>query len=124
MKHHINFTKMVSIKRIFKALIYSLNGIKYAFMNEPAFFQEALLSLIIIPIILILHTSIVCKLLLIGSVFLVMIVELINSAIEKICDLVCKEKNNYIKWAKDMGSSAVFLAILNFLVWFAVVVVF
>ena len=98
-------------KRIFGAFFYSIEGFKAAWRNEYAFRQELLLLITASIIALILPISAFEKLMLIGVFVLVLIVELINSAIEAVVDRVSLERNPLSKNAKDFGSAAVFLTL-------------
>lgn len=107
--------------RLFKAVGYSLEGLKAAFISESAFMLEVLGSVVLITIACVLHLSLLHKSLLVGSLLLVLIVELINSAIEATIDRISLENNPLSKKAKDYGSAAVFLSlIIAILVWVAV----
>ena len=108
--------KNTGIKRIFLAFGYSLKGIKSAFKHEAAFRQEVLLALILIPIALLVDVTQVERILLISPVILVLIFEIINSAIEAVVDRVSDEYHELAGRAKDMGSAAVMLVLLNALV--------
>jgi len=99
------------VDRIIKAAGYSWQGISYAFRNEAAFRQECALLLIAIIVALVSDISATQKTLLIGSVTFVLIVEIINSAIEAVVDRFGKEFHPLSKAAKDMGSAAVFIAL-------------
>jgi len=99
------------VDRIIKAAGYSWQGISYAFRNEAAFRQECALLLIAIIVALVSDISATQKILLIGSVTFVLIVEIINSAIEAVVDRFGKEFHPLSKAAKDMGSAAVFIAL-------------
>ena len=110
------------IKRLWNALQYSLAGFTAACKNEEAFRQEVLLSLIMIPIAAVLPASTIGKALMIASVFLVLIVELLNSAIESTVDRISLENHELAKRAKDMGSAAVMLSLVNLAtVWLLVI---
>ena len=98
--------------RIWHAFLYSLSGLRIAFKNEIAFRQELFAFVILTVIAIILPVSSTMKILLIVSIISVMIVELLNSAIETIVDKISPEYSGSAKRAKDMGSSAVFLAIV------------
>jgi diacylglycerol kinase (ATP) len=100
-------------RRICNAFLYSLDGFKAAFKHEDAFRQEILLSLILFPLAFWLGKTGVEKALLAGSILLVLIVELLNSGIEAIVDKASPETHELAKRAKDMGSAAVFLSLLN-----------
>lgn len=105
-------------RRLLPAMIYSLQGLKTAFKEEAAFRQELLLSTILFPLSFWLAYDTVSNILLIGSIVLVLIVELINSAIENTVDRISKDEHPLAQKAKDLGSAAVFLAIiLCFSIW-------
>lgn len=107
--------------RPFKALLYSLAGLRSTFIHEQAFRQELLVLIIIFPLGLWLGDNILEQLLLIGSWILVMIVELINSAVEAAVDRISMEDDELVGRAKDMGSAAVFITIvLSILTWMAI----
>jgi diacylglycerol kinase (ATP) len=99
--------------RIIRATGYSFEGLRAAYSGESAFRQETWLALVMIPAALWLGQSWVEVALLAGSVLLVMIVELLNSGIEAITDRVSLENHELAKRAKDMGSAAVMLSLLN-----------
>ena len=101
------------LKRIWNALFYSLDGFSATFKHEDAFRFEVLLALILIPLALHMHVSGVGKALMVGSVLLVLIVELLNSAIEAATDRISIEDHVLAKRAKDMGSAAVMLSLIN-----------
>jgi len=91
----------------------ALQGLRSAFEHEDAFRQEALIALIAIPVALLTHVSAIGKAVMIGSIFLVLLVELINSALEAAVDHTSLELHPLAKRAKDIASAAVFLSILN-----------
>ncbi len=103
--------KKGGIVRILRAWKFSFHGFMHAMKNEAAFRQEYIASIILIPISLFLPIAVELKLLLIGSHFIVMITELLNSAIEAVVDLVSPEYHDLAKQAKDMGSLAVLISI-------------
>ncbi|PLY01569.1 MAG: diacylglycerol kinase [Desulfuromonas sp.] len=106
------------LKRILCAAGYSLKGLRAAWTYEAAFRQELLLALVLIPLACLLEVSPCERLLLIGVVLLVLIVELLNSAIEAVVDRVGAEFHELSGRAKDLGSAAVLLALLlTALVW-------
>lgn len=106
------------IKRIFNAAGYSWAGLKAAFVHEAAFRQELALCIILIPAGLWLGQTGIERALLVGSLLLVLIVELLNSAIEAAIDRFGGEQHELSGRAKDIGSAAVFIALLNVvLVW-------
>ena len=100
-------------KRIFNAFNYSMDGLKAAYQHEHAFRQELFLAVILIPLALYLEPGMIGRVLMISSVLLVLVVELLNSAIEAAVDRISLENHELIKRAKDMGSAAVFIALLN-----------
>ncbi len=101
------------IKRIWNGLFYSLDGFAAAFKYEDAFRVEVVLALALIPLAFSMHIGAIGKALMIASVLLVLIVELINSAIEAITDRVSLENHVLAKRAKDFGSAAVMLSLVN-----------
>ena len=100
------------IKRISNAFIFSLEGFKACFKTEEAFRQEIYLAAFMIPMAFWIGNGAIEHCLLVGSVFLVLIVEILNSAIERAIDRISFEKHDLSKEAKDMGSAAVFLMLL------------
>ena len=98
--------------RILAAFFYSADGIGSTFKNEAAFRQELLLFIVLLPILYYLPIPLVSKCLLFAANTLVLIVELLNSAVESIVDLVSPDYNIYAKRAKDMGSAAVLFSLL------------
>ena len=101
------------LRRIWNALFYSFDGFKAAYRHEDAFRQECLLAIILVPAAFFMPVAGVGKALMIGSVLLVLIVELLNSAIEATVDRISLEHHQLAKRAKDIGSAAVFLALVN-----------
>ena len=100
-------------KRVINAFFYSIDGMKAALRHEDAFRQEMLLAVILIPLAIFLEPAAVGRALMIGSVLLVLIVELLNSAVEAAVDRISFEHHHLIKRAKDMGSAAVLVSLLN-----------
>lgn len=100
------------ITRIIKAAGYSWQGLRAAWRNEAAFRQEGIMTIVAIAIACWLDVDPVARLLLIGSVALVIIVEIINSAIEALVDRVGTEYHELSGRAKDMGSAAVLIALI------------
>ncbi|MDE1463810.1 diacylglycerol kinase [Spartinivicinus poritis] len=117
----MNSTKPTGINRLIKATLYSWQGLKAAYQNEQAFKQESWLLLVLTPIAIWLGDNALEVALLIGSILLVMIVELLNSAIEAVVDRVSDERHPLSGRAKDMGSAAVMVALMCAgLVWLGV----
>ena len=112
------FKGKTGLRRVWNAFHYSRAGLQAAYRHEDAFRQEALLALLLIPLAIWLGEGAVERALLIGCVLLVLIVELINSAIEATVDRISLELHPLAKRAKDIGSAAVMIALLNaVLVW-------
>lgn len=110
------------LTRALRAAINSWNGLIYAYQEESAFRQELALALILIPLAFILPVGHVERLLMIGSVLLVLIVELLNSSVEAAIDRISYEMNELSKRAKDFGSAAVMLALITcLLIWGTVI---
>lgn len=104
------------LKRVWNALFYSLEGFKAAWRHEDAFRQESMLAFVLIPLAFFLADAPLARALMIASVLLVLIVELINSAIEATVDRISLENHQLAKRAKDIGSAAVLIALINVLV--------
>ncbi|HQR04542.1 MAG TPA: diacylglycerol kinase [Rhodocyclaceae bacterium] len=102
--------------RIRRALGHSLAGLRAAYGHEAAFRQEIWLALILIPVALLLPASAVERGLMVASVLLVLIVELLNSAVEATLDRISLTRHPLAGRAKDMGSAAVLIALLNVVV--------
>jgi diacylglycerol kinase (ATP) len=101
------------IKRIINATGYSWAGLKAAFTNEAAFRQELLLCLLLCPAAFWLGQTAIERALMIGSLLVVLIVELLNSAIEAVVDRIGAEQHELSGRAKDIGSAAVFVSLVN-----------
>ena len=109
------------MRRIFNATIYSMQGFAHAWRNEAAFRQELLLTLALTPIALWLGRSPLERALLIGVCLVMLIVELLNSAIEAAIDRHGDEQHTLSGAAKDLGSAAVFVSlVLVAVVWTSV----
>lgn len=107
----VNPTKATGFGRIIRAFGYSMEGLGSCLKHEAAFRQEVAAFLILAPLALILPVSPMVKVVLLASLFLVLIVELLNSAIEWVVDLASGDRHPFAKRAKDMGSAAVFLSL-------------
>ena len=111
------------LTRMWNALLYSLDGLSAAFRHEDAFRQEVLLALVLIPLAFYAPAAGIGKALMVASVVLVLVVELVNSSIEAVTDRISLEDHVLAKRAKDMGSAAVMIALINVpVVWFLVLV--
>jgi diacylglycerol kinase (ATP) len=101
------------LRRLINATDYSFSGFAAAARHENAFRQELILAAVLVPLGLWLGASGVERALLVCSVLLVLIVELLNSAVEATVDRVSLENHNLAKRAKDIGSAAVMLSLAN-----------
>ncbi|HEX5538684.1 MAG TPA: diacylglycerol kinase [Methylophilaceae bacterium] len=104
------------LRRLCNAFGYSVAGLAEAYKNEDAFRQEVLIAAILIPIAIYLGDSAVARALMIASVLLVIVVELLNSSIEATVDRISLENHHLSKRAKDVGSAAVLISLVNLLV--------
>ncbi|MCU7554138.1 diacylglycerol kinase [Alteromonas sp. ASW11-19] len=105
-------TKNTGFVRLYFATIYSVKGLIAAFKSEGAVRQELAVMLILIPIALVLEVSLAERILLVASLVIVLIAELLNTAIESLADRVSTEIHVLIAKAKDIGSAAVFVALM------------
>jgi diacylglycerol kinase (ATP) len=104
------------ITRLVNAFNYSRAGLQEAYRNEEAFRQEVLLAVILIPLAFWLESEMIERSIMIACVMLVIIVELLNSAIEATVDRISLDDHNLAKRAKDIGSAAVLMSLLNLVV--------
>jgi diacylglycerol kinase (ATP) len=118
--------KMINNKpkyHLFKNTKYALDGLIHAFKTESSFKLELLAGVIIVPIIFFTPFEVSQKLILFSTAILVLIVELINSAIENVVDLVTLDIHPLAKNAKDIGATAVmFSIILHIICWGAILI--
>ena len=104
--------------RVVHAFFNSLAGLKDAWLHESAFRQEILLAAIMVPVAFVVHATAVERAMLIASVLLVLVVELLNTGVEAAIDRISFDHHSLSKRAKDIGSAAVFVAlVLCALVW-------
>ena len=101
------------LTRLINALGYSKDGLSAAWKNEAAFREEVLLAAIAIPLAIVLGKTGIERALLIGAILLILIVEILNSGLEAVVDKASPEKHELAKRAKDMGSAAVLLSLVN-----------
>jgi len=101
------------LRRVWNALHYSIAGLRAACKHEDAFRQELALAGMLIPAALFLPASAAGKALMVASVLLVLIIELLNSAIEATVDRISLEDHRLAKRAKDIGSAAVLIGLIN-----------
>ena len=109
---NFNKYKNSGITRIIKAGGYSFNGFRAAWIGEAAFRQELILALLTLPFVFMMDTTSNQRSILVAATILVLIVELLNSAIEAIVDRVSLEHHELSGRAKDMGSAAVFCSLI------------
>jgi diacylglycerol kinase (ATP) len=102
--------------RVWNALFNSLAGLRAAWQHEDAFRMDTLLAAVLIPVAFITPTNGAGKAMLIASVVLVLIVELLNSAIEAAVDHTSLAEHHLAKQAKDIGSAAVLLSLMSVVV--------
>lgn len=106
------FKSKSGLRRIFSAFFYSLDGLRAAWQSEHAFRQELVLVIVGSIAALVLPVSAFEKLMMIAVLVLILVVELLNSAVEAVVDRVSLERNPLSKNAKDFGSAAVLLTFL------------
>lgn len=101
------------LQRIWRAAFYSFEGFRSALKHEHAFRQELMLCAVLLPLAIWLPLVATERVLLIATLLIVLIVELLNSAIEAVVDRVSLDNHELSKRAKDLGSAAVMLSIIN-----------
>lgn len=101
------------LRRLINAFGYSMAGFRSAYQHEDAFRQEVRLAAILIPLGLYLGEDGIARALLVGSMLLVLLVELLNSAVEATVDRISFDTHHLAKRAKDIGSAAVLLSLVN-----------
>ena len=104
------------IKRIYDAFFFSMQGFKASYQNEESFRQEVFVSIFIIPFAIWIGETGLEKALLVSVILLVLILELLNTGIEAIVDRFGGEHHELSGRAKDIGSAAVLIALINVLV--------
>lgn len=104
------------LTRLLNAFKYSCAGLQEAFRNEDAFRQEVLFASVLIPLAFLLEPDMLGRALMIACVLLLLIVELLNSAVEATVDRISLADHRLAKRAKDIGSAAVLLSLLNLIV--------
>lgn len=100
------------MRRLINAFFYSASGLSYAFRTQEAFRQEIVVLLVGTVIAFMADVSNLHRLLLIGSIVMLIIVELLNTAIEVTIDRISSDRHELSKYAKDLGSAAVLLTSL------------
>lgn len=101
-----------NFQRVVRAAGYSLKGLISAYRFEAAFRQEVWCAIVLIPLAFWLGDTVIEQILLLGTVFLVLIAELLNSAVEAVVDRIGSEYHELSGRAKDIGSAAVFVAMI------------
>ncbi len=101
------------IRRLLNAFNYSCAGLQEAYRNEDAFRQEVVLAIALVPLAFLLQAHMLGRALMIACVLLLLIVELINSAVEATVDRISLDDHKLAKRAKDIGSAAVLLSLVN-----------
>ena len=101
---------------LFKNTTYALNGLVDVIKHETSFKIELLLGLVLIPVLVLIDLDLISKLLMFITMMGVLIAEVINSAIERVVDLVTLEHHPMAGRAKDVGSTIVFMSIFMFIV--------
>lgn len=110
------YSNSTGVKRIINATRYSLAGLRAAWDNEAAFRQEMMLAVVLIPSAMWLGSTATQRALLVASCLLVLVTELMNSAVEAVVDRVGTDPNHLSGRAKDLGSAAVFVSLMITLV--------
>lgn len=112
------------MKRLYSATINSLRGLGYGFCSEPALREELILLVVAVPLGLVVAPSAAWYVAMIGSLLVVLAVEALNTAIEKLADYVTRERQVEIRRIKDYGSAAVLCGLcLAGLIWLAAIAV-
>ncbi len=113
--------KIGVVLKLWKSFVYSINGLRSTWGTEQAFRLEVYAALILIPIAVVLPVSLLTKLILLGSIFALLIVELLNSAIEAVVDMVTEDYHPLAEKAKDAASAAILLCLIfQSILWFGV----
>lgn len=111
------------LRRLWRAACYSAAGLRAAFVHEAAFRLELALAAVLIPLAFYVTDAPLARAMLVASVLLVLVVEVINSAIEATVNRISSEPHELAGRAKDLGSAAVFLSLVNVVaVWLIVLV--
>ena len=119
---HSPYKSKGGFARLFNALRYSVQGLSAAFKEEAAFRQELLLTVIAVPLAIWISRSLLEAVMLIGVLLFVLIMELVNSAIEALADTISVDHHPLLGRAKDLGSAAVLLSLgLAAFVWLGVI---
>ena len=112
------------LKRLFNAFFFSMDGIKATMRTEEAFRTEVYLSIIFIPLGFWLGDTKLEKIMLVGSILIVFIVELLNTAVERAIDRISFDHHELSKEAKDMGSAAVLFSLALMIMTWVLILLF
>lgn len=112
----LNETKRRSFRNFIASVRYSIDGFFAALKHEPSFREDLIFAILLVPLAIILPVNAVSTAVMIASLILILIVELLNSAIEWIIDYLRPEHHPLAKRIKDMASAAVFLSYINCIV--------
>lgn len=123
MRHNHYKNNIGTAARLKRAVSVSLAGLKSAWQGEQAFRQEVCVAAVGIPLSFFLPVTLALSFALAGSLFLILVVELLNSAIEAVVDLVTEEQHPLAKNAKDMGSAAVLVCLVQAAIIWSVILV-
>jgi diacylglycerol kinase (ATP) len=114
-------SKRRDFRNFFQSVGYALEGFRAALKHEPSFREDLIFVVVLTPLAVILPVNAVSTAVMISSLFLIVIAELLNSAVEWTIDDISLEKRPFAKRAKDMGSAAVFIAYINCIAVWAVI---
>ena len=107
------FKGKTGLVRVWNAFNYSLAGLTAAYRHEDAFRQEVWLAVVLLPTAFLVPASNLGRAMMVASIMLVLIVELLNSAVEATVDRISLDNHRLAKRAKDIGSAAVLISLLN-----------
>lgn len=116
------FKGKTGLVRVWNAFNYSLAGLSAAYRHEDAFRQEVWLAVLLLPTAFLVPASNLGRAMMVASILLVLIVELLNSAVEATVDRISLENHRLAKRAKDIGSAAVLISLLNVVAVWALVI--
>jgi diacylglycerol kinase (ATP) len=115
--------KRRNLRNFFSSVRYAIDGFTAALRHEPSFREDLIFVALLTPLAIILPVNAVSTAVMLGSLFLIIIVELLNSAIEWTIDYISTEHHPFAKRAKDMASAAVFLSFLNCVIVWTIIVI-
>ncbi len=110
------------LKRLYNAFFFSIDGFKACFRTEQAFRQEIYLSLVALPLAFWFGHTAIERVLLITSILLILMAEMLNTAIERVVDRISLERHALSKDAKDIGSAIVLLALINAIITWVLII--